>query len=258
MRLPMLLLVALLAAAPLPAEPPAGSPPGIAPAVAMTDRPVAMVALDASRRPVEVLQFLGLKRGDRVLDVMAGTGYYSEIIGNAIGRKGRVVALELPIVMTDPDQHAAIEGVVARVPNVSILPVQPGEVRVTPNSYDFVLMHLVYHDTYFESTKYGHDRMDPDAFLRKLYISVKPGGIVGVVDHVANPGGDTRAVVDQLHRIDPATIKADFARAGFKLEAESDLLRVPGDNHNTLVFDPAIRGKTDRVVLRFRKPGPAA
>ena len=60
--------------------------------------------------------------------------------------------------------------------------------------------------------------------------------------------------VEKLHRIDPAVIRADFKRAGFKLEAESDMLRNPADDHSSLVFDKAIRGKTDRVVLKFRKP----
>jgi predicted methyltransferase len=77
---------------------------------------------------------------------------------------------------------------------------------------------------------------------------------MAVIDHVANPGGDTRAVVEALHRIDPATVKADFERAGFVLEAESDLLRNPADDHSKNVFDPSIRGKTDRVVYRFRRP----
>jgi predicted methyltransferase len=84
---------------------------------------------------------------------------------------------------------------------------------------------------------------------------VKPGGIVGVVDHVAAAGGDTRQVVDKLHRIDPAVIRADFEQAGFVLDGESDLLRNSGDDHSKLVFDPSVRGKTDRVVYRFRKPG---
>lgn len=83
---------------------------------------------------------------------------------------------------------------------------------------------------------------------------MKPGAIVGVVDHVANPGGDTRAVVEKLHRIDPAILRADFERAGFVLEAESPMLRNPGDDHSLLVFDEKIRGKTDRAVFKFRKP----
>jgi predicted methyltransferase len=96
--------------------------------------------------------------------------------------------------------------------------------------------------------------MDPDKQLAKLFAVVKPGGIVGVVDHVG-PAGDTREVVEKYHRIDPATIKADFLKAGFVLDGESDMLRNSQDAHDILVFDPAIRGKTDRVVFRFRKPG---
>jgi predicted methyltransferase len=83
---------------------------------------------------------------------------------------------------------------------------------------------------------------------------VKPGGIVAVIDHVAAPGGDTRAVVDKLHRIDPAVVRADFERAGFVLEAQSELLRVAEDDHVRNVFDPAIRGRTDRFMFRFRRP----
>jgi predicted methyltransferase len=115
-------------------------------------------------------------------------------------------------------------------------------------------MHLVYHDLYWESAKYKVPRVDPSAFLKSLYAATKPGGIVGVIDHVG-AAGDTRAVVDTLHRIDPAVIKADFKAAGFVLEAESPLLRAAGDDIAKLVFDPAVRGKTDRVVYRFRKPG---
>ncbi len=83
---------------------------------------------------------------------------------------------------------------------------------------------------------------------------MKPGGTVGVVDHVANPNSDTRATVEKLHRIDPEVIKADFRRAGFVLAGSSDMLRNPADDHSLLVFDPKIRGKTDRAVFKFKKP----
>ena len=78
--------------------------------------------------------------------------------------------------------------------------------------------------------------------------------MVGIVDHAAKPGGDTREVVETLHRIDAAVVRADFQRAGFVLEGESDLLRNPADDHSLNVFDDQIRGKTDRFVLKFRKP----
>ena len=96
--------------------------------------------------------------------------------------------------------------------------------------------------------------MDPNAWLKTLYTAMKPGAVVGVVDHVANPNNDLRATVEKLHRIDPNVIKADFLRAGFVLDGTSDLLRNPADDHSLLVFDPKIRGKTDRSIFKFKKP----
>jgi predicted methyltransferase len=58
-----------------------------------------------------------------------------------------------------------------------------------------------------------------------------------------------------LHRIDEATVKAEVLAAGFKLDKESKLFANPADDHSKFVFDPAIRGKTDQFLLRFRKPG---
>ena len=116
-----------------------------------------------------------------------------------------------------------------------------------------MLINLDYHDVYWESAKNGITRMDPDQWLKSVFAAMKPGAVVGIIDHVGNPG-DTRATVEKYHRIDPAVVKADFKRAGFKLEAESDMLRNPADDHSLNVFDPKIRGKTDRFVLKFRKP----
>ena len=58
-----------------------------------------------------------------------------------------------------------------------------------------------------------------------------------------------------LHRIDPAIIRAELEAAGFEFEDEANFLRNPDDNHSKNVFDEAIRGRTDQVVLRFRNPG---
>ena len=253
-RMRKIVLAALLLASPaLAIDPPSGSPPGIVPAVAMNDRPTDAIALDPSRRPVEILRLLGLRRGDRVLDVMTGGGYYAEIMGNAVGSYGTVLAMEPPG-FVDDKSRAAFSMLVKRVPNVTLLEILPTELDPPANSIDFTLMHLVYHDTYWVSGKHKFPKMDPAAFLKRLYDATKPGGIVGVVDHAASAGGDTRAVVEKLHRIDPDIVKADFARAGFTLEAESDLLHVAADDHSKSVFDPAVKGKTDRFVMRFRKP----
>ena len=84
---------------------------------------------------------------------------------------------------------------------------------------------------------------------------MKPGATLGIIDHVAAPNSDTRATVEKLHRIDPAVLRADFERAGFVFDGESNILRNPADDHSLLVFDEKIRGKTDRAFFRFKKPG---
>jgi predicted methyltransferase len=92
--------------------------------------------------------------------------------------------------------------------------------------------------------------------LRKLHAAMKVGGVVIVQDHVAAPGEDTAAVVDKLHRIDPEVVRRDFKAAGFALEAESPLFAHPEDDRTKGVFDPAVRGRTDQFLFKFRRPGP--
>ena len=229
------------------------APADVGAAVAAKDRPAEAIKLDESRRPAEVLAFLGIEKGDDALDLFTGTGYYAEIMARAVGPEGSVTAWE-PANFYDDKAKATLAALTARAPNARILATPATEPAFPADSFDFVMIHLNYHDTYWESEKYKFPRIEPAAFLGAIYAATRPGGIVGVVDHVAAPGGDTRAVVEKLHRIDPAVIRADFEKAGFVLDGESDLLRNPADDHAKLVFDPAIRGKTDRVVYRFRKP----
>jgi len=220
-------------------------------AVSAPGRSADDTALDASRKPAEVLAFFGLKKGMTAADIMAGGGYYSDLMGRIVGPTGKVMAYE-PTQFIDDKAKAHWTALSARQPNIT-LGTYPFDGFAAPaNSFDFVMLHMVYHDLYWESEKYKVPHADPAAFLRTLYAAVKPGGIVGVVDHVALPG-DTRATVEKMHRIDPETVKKDFLAAGFVLEAESPLLHTD-DDRTKLVFDPAVRGHTDRFVFRFRKP----
>jgi hypothetical protein len=61
-------------------------------------------------------------------------------------------------------------------------------------------------------------------------------------------------VVAKLHRIEPKVVKADFARAGFELEAESNLLRVPRDDRSLSVFDKVVRGKPTGSLCASASP----
>jgi predicted methyltransferase len=250
---PLLALVLALSAAGAAVSAPAKAPPAdVTSAVAASGRPADAIKLDADRKPAAVLAFMGLRRGDRALDLFTGTGYFAEIMGRAVGPTGSVIAWQ-PANFVNDKARTAFAELHARVPNVGVMTTPAGALSLPTATFDFAMIDLNYHDTYWQNEHF-HFRMDPVAFLHTVYDSMKPGGVVAVIDHVANPGGDTRAVVDKLHRIDPATVKADFEHAGFVLEAQSDLLRNPADDHSKLVFDPAIRGKTDRFVWRFRKP----
>jgi predicted methyltransferase len=232
-------------------------PADVAAAVAAPGRLQNHVALDEVRRPVEVLHWLGLERGDRVLDYFTGSGYYAEIMARAVGREGMVVGWNSPSFAANERVRAALSGIHERSPNTMFYSTPTTAISFPAESFDFVLLHLVYHDAYWESTEFNLPRIDPNTVTRAIFNATRPGGIVGVIDHVAAPGGDTRAVVEALHRIDPAVIRADFERAGFVFDGESDLLRVPADDHTKNVFDPTIRGRTDRIVYRFRRPAGA-
>jgi predicted methyltransferase len=241
----------VLAASPLVAKP--APSPDFAAAVAASDRTPDNVKLDESRKPAELLKFLGLRPGMRVADPFGGNLYWAELTGRLVGPTGHVTIWQ-PSQFYSQKTLDNFNALHARMPNVWMR-VSPFEAPDLPAAkYDFMLINLDYHDVYWENPKRNIVRMDPDQWLKTIYAAMKPGGIVGIVDHVANPNDDPRATVEKLHRIDPEAVKADFKRAGFQLVATSDMLRNPADDHSLLVFDPKIRGKTDRAVLKFRKP----
>lgn len=204
---------------------------------------------DDGRHPASVLEFAQLKPGIVVADLMAGNGYYSEILARLVGPKGSVIP------MNPPGFHKAETWAALQKVHSNLMPmVRPVHtMTLAPASIDMMFTHLVYHDLYWESEKFKFPRVDVDAMVADWYRALRPGGTVIVVDHVG-PGGDTRALVEKLHRIDPATVRADMERAGFVLDGTSDALHMAGDDHSKNVFDPEIRGKTDRFMMRFRKP----
>jgi len=227
--------------------------PTIATAVAAKDRTTDNVALDVGRKPSAVLSFLGLKPGMQVLDLFGANAYWAEIEAPVVGPKGRVTVWQ-PTQFYREKSKASFSAFAAKHPNVSIV-TSPFEAPDLPKNYaDFVILNDNYHDTYWQNEKFGIPKMDPNAFLKAVYASMKPGAVIGVIDHVASPNNDVRATVEKYHRIDPNVVKADFKRAGFVLIGSSDLLRNPADKHDVEVHDASIKGKTDRFIFKFRKP----
>jgi predicted methyltransferase len=246
-------LAAILSSSALSAKPAVQPPVSVAAAVAAPGRSADNVKMDAGRKPAAVLQFLGLRPGIHVLDLFGGNAYWAEIMAPVVGPKGHDTVWE-PTQFYGPKAKQAFEAFAAKNPNVSIV-TSPFEAPDLPKNYaDLVILNDNYHDTDGQSDKFKIPRMDPHAFLEAVYASMKPGAVIGVIDHIANPNKDTRATVEKFHRIDPNVVKADFKRAGFVLVGSSDLLRNKADDHSLIVFDPKVAGKTDRFIFKFKKP----
>jgi predicted methyltransferase len=225
----------------------------IAAAIANPNRLAADVARDAGRKPQAILEFAGARPGMSVLDLFAGGGYYTELLSYVAGPSGRVVAYNntgyARVAGKDIEAHFAN----GRLASVEQLTSDNNETRLPAASFDLVMMILSYHDVYYLDGERGWNRIDRPKLLKEVFNSVKPGGKVVVIDHVATAGMPAEQV-KALHRIDPALIKADFTAAGFALDGESDVLRNPNDNFGLIAMAPPVRGKTDRAVLRFVKP----
>jgi predicted methyltransferase len=222
-------------------------------AVGNPARPEADRDRDAQRKPAEVLEFFGIEPGMVVLDMFSGGGYYTEIIAYVVGDDGHVYAHSNEAYLQfvgDEFEQRYKDG---RLGNVEVLMAENNELALEPESLDAVVLALSFHDLYYAAPEDGWPAFDVPAFLEELRSGLRPGGIVGIIDHYAAAGASAETG-GTVHRIDPAIVIDAMESAGFILDGQSDVLRNPADDYSRIVFDPELRGKTDRFVLRFRKP----
>src|SRR5882672_4213121 len=205
---------------------------------------------DARRHPGEVIALSGVKPGDKVVDLIPGSGYFTKICSKVVGPKGHVYMIwpDEYAKEAQPDPVKNAELAKAGYPNTSVI-LQPGAAFATPEPVDLVFTVQNYHD--YPDKFMG--KIDPMIFNRAVFKALKPGGTFLIVDHVAETGSGLRDT-DTLHRIDPAIVKKQVTAAGFVFEGESNLLRNAADDHKKVVFDKAIRGHTDQFIYKFRKP----
>ena len=211
------------------------------------DRSEADRAADARRRPAETLAFAGVERGDRVLEFLSGEGYFTRLLADVVGPTGQVEVLELPAAANYPGYLDAVRRTVAAEPNARLTIARLSDLAPA-GQFDVVVMIQGYHDLH---TKFAEGE-DIQAMTRALAGAIKPGGALVVIDHAARPGAGLE-VAETLHRIDEADVVRELTAAGFVLEATSDVLRSPDDALEASVFAPAVRGRTDQFMLRFRK-----
>ncbi|HEV7614422.1 MAG TPA: hypothetical protein VGO37_21270 [Steroidobacteraceae bacterium] len=230
----------------------ASLPDNIAAAVADGNRPDADKQRDANRKPAEVLAFTGVKPGAKIAELLPGGGYFTRIMSKAVGSSGHVYAL-VPAPLTDapadtPDFEARVKAIAAdpNYANVSVV-VEPFSQLAVPAPVDLVWTSQNYHDLHY------FPGLDIGVLNKMVFDDLKPGGIYLILDHAAEAGSGGRDT-NTLHRIDSETVKKEVLAAGFVFVARSNLLAQPSDSHSTKVFDPAVRGKTDQFILKFRKP----
>jgi predicted methyltransferase len=207
---------------------------------------------DARSHPEAVIPLLRLEEGDRVADIWAGGGYYSELLADVVGDQGEVL-----LVNNAAYTQFAARGLAERFEGRDLGAVlvherEADNLDLGENQLDAAIIIMSYHDIYHVDEKNGWVAIDPANFLGQIYTALKPGGRFLIVDHVAEPGSGKRDAQD-LHRIDIEFAKRDISSYGFKFSGSSNALRNPGDDHAVKVFDPKVRGKTDRFILVFTK-----
>jgi len=223
--------------------------PDLAGALAAADRPAEDKARDADRKPAELMQLFGVKPGMTTVDIIALGGYITEVLSVAVGPNGKVYAQNPPIALQLREGMYA-KAITERLANNRLKNVVrvdgdlPASSQIPPGSVDVAITAMNYHDVRNQSPELGV------GFLKAVYTMLKPGGVFGVTDHVGNDGANNT----QLHRIPKHILIEDAKTAGFVVDAESDMLAHPADDHTKVVFDPTLRGKTDQFVVRLRKP----
>ena len=217
-------------------------------AVADPSRPADDRKDDALRKPDQVLTFSGVRPGQKVGEYLPGGGYYTRMLSDVVGPKGKVYALETT---TWGQKNVDSTKKVLDEPgrgNVAMDASPLGTFHV-PEKVDLFWTTLNYHDLHVP--KYAS--VDMAAFNKAVFEAVKPGGYYLIEDHAAAPGTGA-SLSPTLHRIEKSTVIQEVTAAGFKLVGESQVLANPADDHSKVVFDPSIRLKTDQFILKFRKP----
>jgi predicted methyltransferase len=252
---------ARVVAAPAPTIDAAPPPPPYTPAadvsepikaaIAAEDRSPADRALDAGRKPGEVLTFFRVAPGQKIGELFAGGGYTTELLARVVGDDGVVYAQNTTEILDrfarKPWSERAAKPVMKKV--VAVERALDAPFPPEAADLDAVITILNYHDAVWM-------KVDRAKMNKAVFDALRPGGVYAIVDSSAADGSGERDT-ETLHRIDEEVVKREVAAAGFKLDGESDVLRNPDDKRdwNSSPREAgARRGTSDRFVLRFVKP----
>lgn len=227
-----------------------------------SERPIKDSERDEARKPAQIMSFSGVEAGDKVLDLFAGGGWYSELFSMAVGEKGHVFAQNDALIWSFAKKGMIERTKDNRLANLSRLDaVEIADMDIPDNSIDIAFTALNYHDFFFtynvdektgKKTVYREQVVDHRVALAKVRSILKEDGVFIIIDHEAVKGSGFDAANSQ-HRIDSSIVRYQMAEAGFELVEEAFYLRNPNDNKSINVFEPETRGRTDRFIYKFVK-----
>ena len=243
LAVPMLVLSAL-------AVPARAADPAIERSIASPERTADDRERDKREKPAEVLAFAGVKPRMVVADIFSAGGYYTELLSGVVGPTGKVLAINnVPYADYSKDDRKAryTEG---RLKNVEHHLIEASWFNL-PQKVDLAIIVMAYHDVYWIDEKSGWPEINTDGFVESVKRMLKPGGKLLIIDHNA-AAGTGREAAGKLHRLNEDWVKKSLVSHGFVLDKAYEGLRNPNDQFDKTVFDPAVKGKTDRYVLLFK------
>ena len=202
----------------------------------------------------ELIRFSRVDAGATVIDVYPGDGDWTRLFSDVVGPEGRVYSFVPAEVAHFKNDPVGLMRTLANEPGRENVEVVSADLVAMPQATrpaDVLWLHLFYHDLH--TALMQAKGATAAEFNRAVYERLKSGGYYVIVDH-ATAAGVGMSNAQSLHRIDPASVREEVEAAGFVLDAESTVLANKDDPHSGKVFDPSIKGKTDRFAYRFVKP----
>ena len=204
---------------------------------------------DINRQPEKIIKFFNVTPETVVLDVLAGSGYYSEILSAVVGPKGKVIIHNDKHFLKYYGENLAKRlGNGERLSNAKRIDISLNNLELKENSIDTIFLVLGYHDFYYVMNE--SEKIDVAKVLSKFRRFLKPNGVIGIIDHEAAEGAPS-STGNTLHRIDPQIVKDEMAAAGFVLDGEISILKNTSDDKSKKIWDIP-NSKTSRFVLRFK------